>query len=65
MLALTYKVFQYLFIFIETDIEHLKDATERRMLMGEMKIQSKNLLGKNKNFASLILLVYLPSLEFN
>lgn len=56
-----YKVLQYLFISIETDIEHLKGATERHLLVEEMKIQSKSHLGKNKNFTSLIFLVYLLS----
>lgn len=56
-----YKVFQYLFISIETDIERLKDATGRHLLVEEMKIQSKSHLSKNKNFTSLLFLVYLPS----
>lgn len=54
-----------MFISIETNIEHLKDANGTRKLVQAMKIQSKNLPGKNKSFTSLIFLVCLLSLGFN
>lgn len=58
------EVFSYIFS-IETNIEHLKGVNGTRILLKEMKIQSKNLPGKNKSFASLIFLVCLPSLGCN
>lgn len=54
-----------MFISIETNIEHLKDANGTRKLVEAMKMQSKNLPGKNKTFTRLIFLVCLPSLGFN
>lgn len=47
MLGLLYKVFWYLFISIEIDLEHLKDTVGRRILMAEMKIQPKRVRGKS------------------